>query len=115
MKKAKLPSSQRRSLASRQARKRPIICAIGKSPGFAFAYVPLDVAKSEGILQKAGIEIEIIAFDGASKMDLGMISGSVDITIGGPTEMAAIAKGMPAKARRGYRPPGARACDYRAL
>jgi NitT/TauT family transport system substrate-binding protein len=71
---------------------------IGKSPGFAFAYVPLDVAKSEGILQKAGIEIEIIAFDGASKMDLGMISGSVDITIGGPTEMAAIAKGMPAKA-----------------
>jgi ABC-type nitrate/sulfonate/bicarbonate transport system substrate-binding protein len=71
---------------------------IGKSPAFAFAYVPLEIATSQGMLQKEGIEIETIAFDGASKMDLGMTSGSVDITIGGPTEMAAIAKGMPAKA-----------------
>jgi len=71
---------------------------IGKSPAFAFAYVPLEVAKSKGMLEKDGIDVEIIAFEGASKMDLGLTSGSVDITIGGPTEMAAIAKGMPAKA-----------------
>ena len=71
---------------------------VGKSPSFAFAYVPLEIAKSQGLLQKAGIEVETIAFEGASKMDLGMTSGSVDITLGGPTEMAAIAKGMPAKA-----------------
>lgn len=71
---------------------------IGKSPSFAFAYVPLDIAKSQGMLQKEGIEVDIVAFEGASKMDLGMTSGSVDITLGGPTEMAAIAKGMPAKA-----------------
>ena len=71
---------------------------VGKSPGFAFAYVPLEIAKSQGMLAQQGIEIETIAFDGASKMDLGMTSGSVDITLGGPTEMAAIAKGMPAKA-----------------
>jgi ABC-type nitrate/sulfonate/bicarbonate transport system substrate-binding protein len=71
---------------------------IGRSPAFAFAYVPLEVAKSEGMLQKEGIEIETISFEGASKMDLGMISGSVDITLGSPTELAAIAKGMPAKA-----------------
>jgi len=71
---------------------------VGKSPAFAFAYVPLEVAKSQGMLQKEGIDIETISFEGASKMDLGLTSGSVDITIGGPTEMAAIAKGMPAKA-----------------
>jgi NitT/TauT family transport system substrate-binding protein len=71
---------------------------IGKSPAFAFAYVPLEIAQSEGMLKKEGIEIEVVAFEGASKMDLGMTAGSVDITIGGPTEMAAIAKGMPAKA-----------------
>lgn len=71
---------------------------IGKSPAFAFAYVPLEIAKSQGMLQKEGIDIEVISFEGASKMDLGLTSGSVDITIGGPTEMAAIAKGMPAKA-----------------
>lgn len=71
---------------------------VGKSPSFAFAYVPLDIAKSQGMLAKAGLEVETIAFEGASKMDLGMTSGSVDITLGGPTEMAAIAKGMPAKA-----------------
>lgn len=71
---------------------------IGRSPGFAFAYVPLEIAKSQGMLQKEGIEIEIISFEGASKMDLGMTSGSVDITLGSPMELAAIAKGMPARA-----------------
>lgn len=71
---------------------------IGKSPGFAFAYVPLEIAKSQGMFAQQGIDIETVAFEGASKMDLGMTSGSVDITLGGPTEMAAIAKGMPAKA-----------------
>ncbi len=71
---------------------------VGKSPSFLFAYVPLEIAKSQGMFQKAGLDVEVISFQGASKMDLGMISGSVDITVGGPTEMAAIAKGMPAKA-----------------
>ena len=71
---------------------------VGKSPSFLFAYVPLEIAKSQGMFQKAGLEVEVISFQGASKMDLGMTSGSVDITVGGPTEMAAIAKGMPAKA-----------------
>ena len=71
---------------------------VGKSPSFLFAYVPLEIAQSQGMFQKAGLEVEVISFEGASKMDLGMTSGSVDITVGGPTEMAAIAKGMPAKA-----------------
>jgi NitT/TauT family transport system substrate-binding protein len=71
---------------------------IGRSPAFAFAYVPLEVAKSQGMLKKEGIDVEIISFEGASKMDMGMTSGSVDITLGSPTELAAIAKGMPAKA-----------------
>jgi len=71
---------------------------IGRSPAFAFAYVPLEIAKSQGMLQKEGIDVEIISFEGASKMDMGMTSGSVDITLGSPTELAAIAKGMPAKA-----------------
>jgi NitT/TauT family transport system substrate-binding protein len=71
---------------------------IGRSPGFAFAYVPLDIAKSQGFLQKEDIDVEMISFEGASKMDLGMTSNSVDITLGSPMEIAAIAKGMPAKA-----------------
>jgi NitT/TauT family transport system substrate-binding protein len=70
---------------------------VGKSPGFAFAYVPLDVAQAQGILKREGIDVETIVFEGAAKMDLGMISGSVDITLGGPTEFAPMAKGMQAK------------------
>jgi ABC-type nitrate/sulfonate/bicarbonate transport system substrate-binding protein len=70
---------------------------VGRSPGFAFAYVPLEIAKSQGILQKEGIDIETISFEGASKMDLGMTSGSIDIALGSPMEFVAIAKGMPAK------------------
>jgi NitT/TauT family transport system substrate-binding protein len=70
---------------------------VGRSPGFAFAYVPLEIAKSHGMLQKEGIDIETISFEGAAKMDLGMTSGSIDIALGSPMEFVAIAKGMPAK------------------
>ena len=71
-----------------------------RSEGHRVSLLPMCRSSREiaGHAGTEGIETETIAFDGASKMDLGMTSGSVDITLGRPTEIAAIAKGMPAKA-----------------
>jgi NitT/TauT family transport system substrate-binding protein len=71
---------------------------VGKSPAFLFAYVPLDVGLAKGIYQKHGIELEVIAFEGASKMDIALTADSIDLALGSPMEMAAIEKGMPATA-----------------
>lgn len=68
---------------------------VGKSPGYLFAYVPLDVGLAEGFFQKRQIEINEISFEGASKMEQGIVTGAIDIALGSPMELAAEAKGMP--------------------
>jgi ABC-type nitrate/sulfonate/bicarbonate transport system substrate-binding protein len=71
---------------------------VGKSPGYLFAYVPLDVGLAEGFFQKRQLEIDEISFEGASKMEQGIVTGAIDIALGSPMEMAAEAKGMPSVA-----------------
>ncbi len=69
---------------------------VGKSPAFAFAYIPLDLGMAKGMYAKRDLTIEVVTFEGAAKMDLAMTSGSIDLALGSPMEMAAIEKGMPA-------------------
>ncbi|HEV8014172.1 MAG TPA: ABC transporter substrate-binding protein [Stellaceae bacterium] len=69
---------------------------IGKSPAFAFAYVPIDVGLAKGFYAKRGLDLSVVSFEGAAKMDLAMTSDSIDLAVGSPMEMAAIEKGMPA-------------------
>ncbi|HZT50490.1 MAG TPA: ABC transporter substrate-binding protein [Stellaceae bacterium] len=69
---------------------------VGRSPGFLFAYTPLDVGIAQGFFQKRGLAIRTIDFEGAAKMDAGLVAGSIDISLGSPMGMAMVAKGMPA-------------------
>jgi NitT/TauT family transport system substrate-binding protein len=71
---------------------------VGRSPGFLFAYVPLDVGLAQGFYAKEGLAIDRVDFDGAAKMDQALVAGSIDISLGSPMGMAMEAKGMPAKA-----------------
>jgi ABC-type nitrate/sulfonate/bicarbonate transport system substrate-binding protein len=68
---------------------------VGKSPAFLFAYVPIDVGLAKGFYKQRGIELEVIAFEGAAKMDMALTADSIDLALGSPMEMAAIEKGMP--------------------
>jgi NitT/TauT family transport system substrate-binding protein len=71
---------------------------VAKSPGYLFAYTPLDVGLAHGIFQAKGLAIDEINFEGAAKMDQGIVAGAVDIALGSPMDMSVIAKGMPAVA-----------------
>ena len=71
---------------------------VGRSPGFLFAYTPLDVGLAQGFFQARGLTIERVDFDGAAKMDQGLVAGAIDISLGSPMGMAMEAKGMPATA-----------------
>lgn len=69
---------------------------VGRSPGFLFAYTPLDVGIAKGFFAKRDLAIETIDFEGAAKMDAGLVAGSIDISLGSPMGMAMVVKGMPA-------------------
>jgi NitT/TauT family transport system substrate-binding protein len=70
---------------------------VGKSPGYLFAYTPLDVGIATGIFRAKDIEIEEVSFEGASKMNQGVVVGAIDIALGSPMDMSVMAKGMPAR------------------
>jgi NitT/TauT family transport system substrate-binding protein len=71
---------------------------VAKSPGYLFPYIPVDVGLAHGIYQSKGLDIKEVNFEGAAKMDQGIVAGAVDIALGSPMDMSVIAKGMPAVA-----------------
>ncbi len=71
---------------------------VGRSPGYLFSYVPLDVGLAQGFFEKRDLAIERIDFEGAAKMDQALVAGSIDISLGSPMGMAMEVKGMPATA-----------------
>ena len=71
---------------------------IGKSPAYLFSYVPVDVGLAKGFFRSRGLDLDIVAFEGAAKMDMALTADSIDIALGSPMEMAGIEKGMPAVA-----------------
>src|SRR5258707_13827208 len=71
---------------------------VAKSPGSLFAYVPLDVGIEKGMFAKRGLSIEIVSFEGASKMDMALAADAVDVSCGSPMEMSVAARGLPVTA-----------------
>jgi NitT/TauT family transport system substrate-binding protein len=70
---------------------------VGRSPGFLFAYTPLDVGIAKGFFAARDLTIDRIDFEGAAKQDAAMVAGSIDIELGSPMGMAMEVKGMPSR------------------
>lgn len=68
---------------------------VAKAVAYPFAYTPVDVGMAIGAFKKQGLEVEVVTFSGAPKMQQGLASDSVDIGVGGGTDMAFVAKGAP--------------------
>src|SRR5262249_41802286 len=68
---------------------------VAKAVAYPFAYTPVDVGVAIGAFKQQGLEVEVTTFSGAPKMQQGLASDSVDIGIGGGTDMAFVAKGAP--------------------
>jgi NitT/TauT family transport system substrate-binding protein len=103
----RMPIDSRHIRASAAALIAAVLIGLGPSPAAAeklrvgkvvaqnFGFVPLNVGVVEGIFQKQGLEIEEFDFGGGAKQQQAMAAGSIDIAIGGGTDMAFIAKGSP--------------------
>ena len=68
---------------------------VGKVVAQNFGFVPLNVGVDEGIFKKLGLDIKEIDFAGGAKQQQAVIAGSIDIAIGGGTDMGFIPKGSP--------------------
>jgi NitT/TauT family transport system substrate-binding protein len=68
---------------------------VGKSVANLFPYAPIDVAIAQGFFRREGIEVEVIAFNGAAKMQQGMVAGAIDFSLGSGSSMINILKGVP--------------------
>lgn len=60
-----------------------------------FTFLPLHVGQEKGFFAKNGLDVDIIGFQGGSKMNQAMVAGDLDMTVSSGTDMAFTAKGVP--------------------
>jgi len=68
---------------------------VGKASATASATLPVDVGLKMGIFARHALDVQLIDFEGSSKMHQAMVAGDIDIGVGGGPEMALVAKGSP--------------------
>jgi NitT/TauT family transport system substrate-binding protein len=69
---------------------------VGKVVAQNFGFVPLNVGVAEGFFKAQQLDILEFDFEGGAKQQQALVAQSIDIAIGGGTDMAFIAKGSPA-------------------
>jgi len=69
---------------------------VGKVVAQNFGFVPLNVGVQQGFFKKEGLDIDEFDFGGGAKQQQALIAGSIDVAIGGGTDLAFVAKGSPA-------------------
>jgi ABC-type nitrate/sulfonate/bicarbonate transport system substrate-binding protein len=63
-----------------------------------FQYIPATLGQQLGVWKKRGLTVENVAVQGGSKSVQVLASGNADVELGsGPTDLLAIAKGLPSK------------------
>lgn len=70
---------------------------VGTPEGTAFMFAVLDVGIGAGIFAQHDLTVEKINFGGGGKLQEGVTSGAVDLTVSGNTDLAFVAKGVPEK------------------
>jgi NitT/TauT family transport system substrate-binding protein len=70
---------------------------VGRPSARGFAGVPLVTGLKHGFFRNNGLDLELSVF-GGGRTSQAMTAGSVDISVQSGTEMAFLAKGVPAKA-----------------
>jgi ABC-type nitrate/sulfonate/bicarbonate transport system substrate-binding protein len=68
---------------------------IGKAVYDVWHYTPVDVGIAEGFFAKEGIDVEISILSGGAKLQQALLSGSIDLGLGGSQAMALSVKGSP--------------------
>jgi NitT/TauT family transport system substrate-binding protein len=68
---------------------------VGKAVQDVWLYTPADVGIEQGLFAKQGLEVEISILSGGAKLQQALLSGSIDIGLGGSQAMALSVKGAP--------------------
>jgi NitT/TauT family transport system substrate-binding protein len=71
---------------------------IGKAVPFAWTFTPIEVGIEARIFTKHGLELTVTGFAGDARMQQGLVSDSIDMSLGSGPGMGFLAKGVPAKA-----------------
>src|SRR6185437_2967352 len=71
---------------------------IGTPEAVGFNFYMLDAGIDLGIFRKYDLDIERIDVEGGAKLHQAMAAGSLDIALGGGTDLLFVAKGLPEKA-----------------
>ncbi|HWE76251.1 MAG TPA: ABC transporter substrate-binding protein [Stellaceae bacterium] len=83
------------ALASATAAHAADTIKIGKAVQDVWLYTPADVGIAEGIFAKQGLDVDISILSGGAKLQQALLSGSIDIGLGGSQAMALSVKGSP--------------------
>jgi ABC-type nitrate/sulfonate/bicarbonate transport system substrate-binding protein len=68
---------------------------VGKAVQDVWLYTPADVGIADGIFAKRGLDVDISILSGGAKLQQALLSGSIDIGLGGSQAMALSVKGSP--------------------
>ena len=68
---------------------------VGKAVQDVWLYTPVDVGIEQGLFAKQGLDVEISILSGGAKLQQALLSGSIDIGLGGSQAMALSVKGAP--------------------
>ena len=68
---------------------------VGKAVQDVWLYTPADVGIEQGLFAKQGLDVEISILSGGAKLQQALLSGSIDIGLGGSQAMALSLKGAP--------------------
>lgn len=71
---------------------------VGTPEASAFMFAVVDVGIHSGVFAKHGLDVEKIDFQGGAKLQQGIISNAVEVTVAGSSDIQFIAKGVPALA-----------------
>lgn len=71
---------------------------VGTPEASAFMFAVVDVGIQTGIFAKHGLDVQRIDFQGGAKLQQGIISNAVEVTVAGSSDIQFIAKGVPALA-----------------
>ena len=83
-------------IARAQSKKNGTKLRVAKANPHAISFAPVDLGMAKGFFP--GLDIEVINFAGSAPAMQGLVSGSADMYLGGGTDLAFEAKGVPIKA-----------------
>jgi NitT/TauT family transport system substrate-binding protein len=75
---------------------------VGTPEPTAFVFSTVDVGIGSGIFRKHGLEIQRIDFSGGAKLNQGMATGAIDISVATGADMLFVIKGSPERAVAAY-------------